>query len=443
MLFRDGFTATHKALLLVSLVIVTAAFFSTPEPSQAVLIPNLAQPEPDLGSDLTSSTDGEPGALVKTQPSTPDQPLTEHYEIKPGDTLSQIFEEKNIPATVLHSLLQADVEYLSLETLQPGTMLTFRYSLQGKLADLALEVDPARTITFSRQSDDSFIYEKTEAETYWSPVVISGTIKGSFYASGLKVGLTKGQVVELGQLLKSKIDFRRNLRAGDTFSVVVAREMADNTLTGHTRIDSVSFHRGKHTYNAFLYDGSYYDESGNSITLAFRRWPTVKHYRVTSPFDRHRLHPVTGRKAPHNGVDLAVPYGTKVMSTGDGVVSRVGNHPYAGRYIDINHSGSYETRYLHLSKVLVKRGERVKRGEVIALSGNTGRTTGPHLHFEFHISGRPVNPLTADIPTSANVPEQKMAAFKTQVSKQLAMMQVQEKPDAVYAEAAPSDETGS
>ncbi|HTN34955.1 MAG TPA: peptidoglycan DD-metalloendopeptidase family protein [Marinobacter sp.] len=439
MQFRDGFSATHKVLLLLSMVVITVAFFSTPESSQAVLIPELVQPESGFAIPMVGDmVIEEPGreASQSQVPPAPIQPLTERYEIQPGDTLSRIFEGKGIPATVLHRLLEADVEYLSLETIRPGTMLTFVYNLQGALEDLALEVDPARTITFSRQGDGSFLYQKTEADTYWSPALISGVIRGSFYASGIEAGLTEGQVVEIGHLLKNQIDFRRSLRAGDTFSVVVAREMTGEEFTGNTQIDSVSLHRGKRTYNAFLYDGSYYDETGESITLAFRRWPTSKPYRVSSPFNGHRLHPVTGRKAPHNGVDLAVPYGTKVLSTGDGVISRVGNHPYAGRYVDINHSGSYTTRYLHLSKVLVKRGERVKRGQTIALSGNSGRTTGAHLHFEFHISGRPVNPLTANIPTSANVPENKLASFKAQVSKQLAMMQVQEKSGSMYAEAA-------
>jgi murein DD-endopeptidase len=437
MQFRDGFTATHKILLLLSTVVITAAFFSTPKPSQAVLVPELVQPEPGLASLMSGAmvTDMVQSHL-QTQTPVPAQPLTEQYEIQPGDTLSQIFESKDIPATVLHQLLEADVEYLSLETLRPGTTLTFRYNLQGELEDLALEVDPARTIVFSRQDDHSFSYQKTETETYWSPTVISGVIQGSFYTSGLAAGLTKAQVVEIGQLLKNQVNFRRSLRAGDKFSVVVAKEITESQQpTGHAQIESVSLHRGKRTYNAFLYDGSYYDETGESITLAFRRWPTAMHYRVSSSFNRNRLHPVTGRKAPHNGVDLATPYGTNVMSTGDGVVSRVGNHPYAGRYVDISHSGSYETRYLHLSKVLVKRGERVKRGQIIALSGNSGRTTGPHLHFEFHIGGRPVNPLTADIPTSANVPVDKLALFKSQVSKQLAMMQIQEESDSMYAEA--------
>src|SRR5699024_1682191 len=118
---------------------------------------------------------------------------------------SQIFEEKNIPAKVLLRLLEADVEYLSLETLRPGTQLTFRYSLRGNLEELALEVDPARTITFTKQDDSSFLYQKAEADTYWRPDVISGAIHGSFYTSGLEAGLTKAQVVELGHLLKNKI----------------------------------------------------------------------------------------------------------------------------------------------------------------------------------------------------------------------------------------------
>jgi murein DD-endopeptidase len=156
------------------------------------------------------------------------------------------------------------------------------------------------------------------------------------------------------------------------------------------------------------------------------------------------VHPVTGRRTPHNGVDLATPVGTPILSTGDGIVTRIGNHPYAGKYINIRHNGSLSTRYLHLSRVLVKKGERVHRGQKIALSGNTGRTTGPHLHFELHIDGRPVNPLTADIPTATRVPADALASFNSMVHERLAYLQDPGKLDTLYA-SAPSNtgpETG-
>ena len=118
-----------------------------------------------------------------------------------------------------------------------------------------------------------------------------------------------------------------------------------------------------------------------------------------------------------------MPTGTPVLSTGDGVVTRVSNHPYAGKYIEIRHGGDYVTRYLHLHRILVNKGQSVKRGERIALSGNTGRSTGPHLHFELHVRGRPANPMKADIPMTASVPRERRAQFDQRVTELLGLME--------------------
>lgn len=347
----------------------------------------------------------------------------QRYDIRSGDTLSEIFERKGIPAIVLHELLAADVEYLALETLWPGTELTFSYDSHNLLQSLAVRVDPARTVFYQRQADETFLYRQLETDTHWKPGVLAGSIQGSFYASALMAGLTKGQIAEFTRLLRGKVNFRRDLRAGDSFSIVIGNETTGNEATGRTRIDAVSLHRGTHVYSAYLFeDGNYYDDRGESTTAAFLRWPTFRRYRISSPFYLKRLHPVTGRVKAHNGVDLAMPIGTPVLTTGGGIVSRTGKHPFAGNYIDIGHGGSFSTRYLHLSKLLVKSGQRVERGQKIALSGNTGRTTGAHLHFEFHVNGRPVNPLTADIPVLTNVAKNKIAAFYGLVSRQTALM---------------------
>ena len=137
----------------------------------------------------------------------------------------------------------------------------------------------------------------------------------------------------------------------------------------------------------------------------------MKHWRISSPFDPNRRHPVTGRIAPHNGTDFAAPIGTPVEATGDGVVTMIRHHPYAGNYVVIKHDSTYTTRYLHLSKILVHKGQKVSRGERIALSGMTGRVTGPHLHYELIVRGHPVNAMTAKIPMATSVPKQEMSVF--------------------------------
>jgi murein DD-endopeptidase len=420
------FSNTLKTMLSLTSIFVVVITFSVSNYSDAVPI-QLDNPN-NLSFESNNHLTG-PTSLSSAPTIAPE---IQRYEVKKGDTLSQIFELKGIAASLLHRILEADVEYLSLETLQPGKQITFKYDLQQALEVLILHIDVARTMTFIRQDDGTFVAQKQESETHWHSDITRGIIHGSFYASAVKSGLDKAQVTEIAHLLKNKIDFRRNLRSGDTYTIITGQEMTGDTSTGRQRIEAVSLQNGSRVYNAFLYsDGHYYDELGDSVLLAFLRWPTIKRFRISSPFNPVRLHPITGRQSPHNGVDIATPIGTPVLSTGDGIISRIGNHPFAGKYIDINHNGSFETRYLHLSKILVKKGQIVKRGHKIALSGNTGRSTGPHLHFEFHVNGQPVNPLTADIPTAAKVPDTELALFKAYVNKQEALMHASLSPDSL------------
>jgi murein DD-endopeptidase MepM/ murein hydrolase activator NlpD len=106
-----------------------------------------------------------------------------------------------------------------------------------------------------------------------------------------------------------------------------------------------------------------------------------------------RMDPFTGRRQPHLGIDLAADIGTPVYAPADGRVSFVGRVPGSGKMIRINHLFGYTTVYAHLSQVKVKRGEHVKRGDVIATVGNTGYSTGPHLHYEVRFRGKAKNPL--------------------------------------------------
>ena len=349
---------------------------------------------------------------------------TVDWRVETGDTLSRIFRANNAPLEDLQEVLAADAEYLHLETLRPGTRLGLHFDEQGQFSELILFLDPARHVTYSRQPDGAFVHQAFEEETFWVSEVLRGTINGSFYASAMQAGITQSQILLIDQLLGSQLNFRRDLRAGDRFSVIIGHEMTGTESTGKTRIEALSLKCSTRTHYAFLHNnGNYYDENGESVTPAFLRLPTKKRYRVSSHFNPRRLHPGTGRVAPHNGVDLATPTGTPILSTGDGIVSRIGNHPYAGKYIDIDHGGSHTTRYLHLHKILVRKGAAIERGQKIALSGNTGRSTGPHLHFEFHINGRPVDPLTADIPTAAAIPETEIASFKRKLREQRTVME--------------------
>lgn len=368
------------------------------------------------------------GLLLSTDPlqnvgTAAPAPQTIDHIIKPGETLEGIFNRLGLSRRDMYSILEADEEYLVLDPILPGDTLIFELDKEGKLKSLSRRINPSKSISFVRHDGGGFSYQENTLPINYTQEALHGVIAGSFYQSAKKLGLSDANIVIINDLFKTRINFRKDLRAGDDFDVVVKNGDVNGESVGRSELEAIQLVVKGETYSAFLHtDGRFYDQKGNGLTPALMRWPTKIHYRISSPFNPHRRHPITGRLSPHNGTDMAAPSGTKVLATGDGVVTRVAYQKYAGNYLDIDNLGPYSTRFLHLSKSLVKKGQHVKRGQVIALSGNTGRTTGAHLHYELHINGKPVNPMTTDIPTLQEIPNSKMHAFKEHVEQWRAMM---------------------
>ncbi|WP_407695607.1 peptidoglycan DD-metalloendopeptidase family protein [Shewanella psychropiezotolerans] len=345
------------------------------------------------------------------------------HKITSGDTLSGLFMQASVDQQTMYRVLEADLNVLALDTLKPGNQIKFWLDDKGELEKLELYFSAAHQVVFTRFDDGSFNVDDINIEGIWRNRSVSGEIHGSFYVSAKKIGLNAGEIQRIESLLKEKLNFARDLRAGDRFSVLMNDQFIDGTATGVSDILGITIHRGRSDITAFQNsDGNFYDDQGRSLSRAFQRIPLLKNYRISSRFNRHRHHPVTGRTSPHNGTDFATPIGTKVIAPGDGIVTLVTNHRYAGKYVVIQHGNKYRTRYLHLSKALVHKGQRVTRGQVIALSGNTGRITGPHLHYEFHVNGRPVNPMTANIPMSSKLSKKQMDEFEQLVKVRKMMM---------------------
>ncbi|WP_243834630.1 peptidoglycan DD-metalloendopeptidase family protein [Psychromonas algarum] len=332
--------------------------------------------------------------------------------ISGGDTLSAIFSREGISAAVLQDLLEADAEHLRLSNLLPGQEVHLLVSPDNQLLSLKVVIDRVHTLTFVLK-DGEYISDMQVKEGEWRNSYYHGSVTGSFYVSAKRAGLTGSQIQQVSGALQEKFDFNRQLRAGDTFHVLVAKQYVEGVYSFDSEVLAILIRTRSATYTAFLNeDGRYYDKNGKGLSKAFRRYPTNgKPPRISSPFNPHRLHPITKRVSPHNGTDFAVVVGTKVHAVGDGVVIRAGFHPAAGNYVVIKHGRKYTSRVLHLSKILVHKGQRVEMGQVIALSGNTGRSTGPHLHYEFHVYNKPVNPMTVDLPLSQEVPKKDIKAF--------------------------------
>ncbi len=370
--------------------------------------------------DLLTHQEGASNLYTDTDTDTSSRTLVKvHYFVKVGDTLSNIFSSWKLPYETVQKVMEADLESLKLDTIKPGDHLELLLDSDSKqLVELIFHESLVEQAVFTKNDDGSFNYQFHEMPGKWKEKLYKGTVHGSFSTSAYKAGLTTAQIANITRTLRDKINFSKQLRAGDEFNVLVNEQYTGDHLTGKTEVQGISITlRGKEVAAFLAPDGRFYDREGNSLEQAFNRYPIDKQFRrITSPFNPYRKHPVTGRISPHNGTDFATPVGSPVYSTGDGRVIAIRNHPYAGKYIVIEHNSVYKTRYLHLSRFLVKKGQQVKRGQKIALSGTTGRVTGPHLHFEVLVRGRAVDSMKANLPLASSILPENKGAFLARVA---------------------------
>ncbi|MGY4676161.1 murein DD-endopeptidase MepM [Pasteurella sp. P03HT] len=322
-----------------------------------------------------------------------------HIVVK-GDTLKDILELSGLEAQVSEGLIQ---DYAELKKLKPGQQFYWILDNQGELEYLNWLVSEREERIYERTEDGKFKRDILKKQSVWKQEVLKDQIDGSFNTTLRTLGLEARQINQLVNALQWQINLKR-LRKGDKFALLVTREYIDNKLTGQGNVDGIHIISGGKSYYAIqANNGRYYNRQGETLGKGFARYPLQRQARVSSHFNPYRRHPVTGRIAPHKGVDFAMPIGTPIIAPAEGVVEKVAYQANgAGRYIVIRHGREYQTVYMHLSRPLVRAGQSVKRGERIALSGNTGRSTGPHLHYEFHINGRAVNPLTVKLPGTSS-----------------------------------------
>ncbi|MCP5077547.1 MAG: peptidoglycan DD-metalloendopeptidase family protein [Psychromonas sp.] len=331
--------------------------------------------------------------------------------IKEGDSLSNLFQQQGLSAAVLHELQEADKLHLRLGNLVPGQKIKLLVDADNLLLALKIKIDFANTLSFVLKEGSYVSLLETE-KGEWRNSYFQGSVTGSFYINAKEAGLSAGQIQQISGALQEKFDFNRQLRAGDTFHVLVSKQYINGQYTYDSEVLAVLIKTNRQTYSAFLSeDGRYYDEDGLGLGKAYRRSPLDGRNRISSGFNPRRLHPITKRIRPHNGTDFAVRTGTEVYSIGDGIVKRAGYHPAAGNYIVIKHGRKYTTRYLHLSKIFVRKGQCIKMGRLIGKSGNSGRSTGPHLHYEFHIYNKPVNAMKVNLPLSKEISKKHKKAF--------------------------------
>lgn len=338
---------------------------------------------------------------------------------------NQGFEIKDVYAA-LAPLLNDRSMRNDLTTMRPGQQINLIY-LEGdnntpvQLTELTFHTHTDRTL---KVVWDNGTYkasrEKRELSTEQSTAV--GTIDSSLYANATEAGLPAGLVKPFANLFAWDLDFTRDIIPGATFKVVfekVLDEHGDYLRSGNILAAEMTT-KGK-TYQAFRYEVggivSYYDASGVSKRKSLLRTP-LEFTRISSRFNLSRKHPILGYTRAHKGTDFAAPTGTPVKAAGDGVVERANWYGGYGRYVRLKHDNGFKTAYAHLNGFArgVTAGKKVRQGDIIGYVGTSGRSTGPHLHYEVLKNNIHVDALKIKMPQNQILPSRYAANFKQQVA---------------------------
>ncbi len=348
-----------------------------------------------------------PTAAASTTASTDAYGLpTQIYEIRDrrvrrGETFSDLLQRADVPYVSVVKLADATRDVFDVRRIRSGQHYRIYYNPWLQQADyLVYERSPSRHVVYDIRHPEQSRLGTRPISVAWKTA--GGTITSSLYQTLQEEGLHPEIALKLSEVFAWQIDFFR-IRSGDQFRVIYEdRHLEGESLSPGKIIAARFTHRGT-DYYAFHFDegerSDYFDENGNSLRRQLLKSP-LRFSRISSRFSRSRLHPVTGQRRAHLGTDYAAPTGTPVRSVGDGTVVVAGYGRANGNWVKIRHNSTYTTGYLHLSRIAsgVRRGARVKQGEIIGYVGSTGLATGPHLHYHFWKNGTPINALNVDLP---------------------------------------------
>ena len=343
------------------------------------------------------------------------------------------FENYHI-SKIINTIGELNNGHKILSSLPVG--MTIHYSNPSSITGGALKLNYTKT-------KDIFVWQdinnKYNSQVFLRPsrmeeTLIKGVIKSNLYISALESGMPENTLLEMISLLGFSIDFQREIRSGDSFEVLFTKKIdALSDLVTETKpIKYVSINLSGNKLNFFNYKDKfglpqYYDENGKSSKRTIMKTP-INGAKLSSRYG-NRKHPILGYTKMHRGLDFAAPSGTPVFAAGDGVIEKAGWNGSYGKYIRIRHTGTYKTAYAHLSGFHknVRIGKRVLQGKIIGYVGTTGRSTGPHLHYEVIKNNIQVNPMRIKLPARKNISKTDIENYKKHIEKIINLKIVLEK----------------
>tara|TARA_B100000579_G_C22817452_1_gene848690 strand:+ start:234 stop:1550 length:1317 start_codon:yes stop_codon:yes gene_type:complete len=326
------------------------------------------------------------------------------YTIQNNDSIEKILNNYDVKYSEIKSIVN-DLKKKKLSNIYSGRELEIvikkNDNEKNNIINIIYPVSNTLIVEI-RRSPKGFNIKKNIIKLNKKEVVIKNTIRSNLYSSAVQVGIEPNIIVEFARIFGFEIDFQRDIRKNDSFEIYYERFVNDKGVikdTGKIIYASMNVNNQEINLYNFKYkdESGYYDLNGKSIIKALMKTP-VNGARLSSSFG-NRKHPILGFNKHHNGTDFAAPKGTPIMASGNGKVVRARWCGGGGNCIKIRHNSSYSTVYAHLSKFATREGRRVKQGQVIGYVGSTGMSTGPHLHYEVHFNGKPINSQKLKLPS--------------------------------------------
>ena len=343
------------------------------------------------------------------------------HQVKKGDSLSVIFEDKKVPLNLAYKIFDFDRNNL-LSSIIPGDVMEFNY-IGSDLYSIEIVKDDINSIVINIKEGISI--QKIKKETHIITSYSFGTINNSFYKSAISVGIPDSIIMDFAYIFGWDIDFIFDVRNGDKFSVIYEAEYSEGEKISSGDIVLAEFINKDKKYLAQRFfdkeqGKQYFNENGENVKKAFLRAPLDFAY-ISSHFNPNRMHPILHKIKAHNGVDYAAKRNTPIMASGDGVISFLGRQSGYGRTIEIKHGGNIKTLYAHLEKFenKLKVGSKIKQGDIIGYVGDSGQATGPHLHFEFWQGEVRTDPVKVKLPSANPVDPSQKDEFKNLLDSNL------------------------
>lgn len=347
----------------------------------------------------------------------------EHVKVSKGDALSKIFKRVGLDGSLAVEIATYPGNEWLTTDLKPGQVLEIAKFSDGKFAMLQVPEYSTVKVRLVFPLEDGYFVGFKQIKTEQQEHYACSTVQNNLYEAARKVNIPNAVVDNFENIFDSRIDFSRQLHPGDEICVIYERNYVKGKPLQDVTVTAASLTQKDVEIMAFRHvdddnQVSYYDSRGVNMRGHFLRSP-IKSARVSSVYSESRYHPILKKRRPHRGVDYGARTGTPIRATANGRVTKRAHYKGYGKMIVLQHGKQYRTVYAHMSRFAEGSniGNYVKQGQVIGYVGSTGLSTGPHLHYEFHVNGKHRDPLNYDMPSGEPIPDEYQSAFQLQVDE--------------------------